>query len=166
MTRSGCPCPSSSPQRVGLETPCRPHTGHPQGHLHDVVVRYCDPILAKTSCCVPLVDSQSTRSPRCFSEYVVLLAAASTGSPARPALPVHQPVLRATWQGAFAAQPLARLTLSVRERAAWLRAGQFQSWRGDRIYCSHCARCRGSICEGPELLKSGQALRPWRVPVG
>ena len=44
---------------------------------------------------------------------------------------------------------------------AWFRVhscgrhGQFQSWRGDRIYCSRCARFRGSICEGPELLKSG-----------
>ena len=52
---------------------------------------------------------------------------------------------------------------------AWFRApsygrcGQFQSWRGDRIYCSRCAHCWGSICEVPVLLKS-VGRRPFAVP--
>lgn len=52
-------------------------------------------------------------------------------------------------------------TVFFADRLAWFRVltsgehGQFQSWRGDRIYCSRCAHCWGSICEVPVLLKSG-----------
>jgi hypothetical protein len=61
-------------------------------------------------------------------------------------------------------------TVFFADRLAWFRApsyggwGQFQSWRGDRIYCSRCAHYWGSICEVPVLLKSG-GRRPFAMAV-